>query len=346
MLSAKDFENILSKPESSVLDFKRENYKLINDTDNTNTAKFVKDIISFANTVRMEPAYIIIGVEAQPDNTKNLIGIDQHIDDATMQDKVKDKVFPRPEFNYYPLPYQQRIFGIVEIPVVKYQSPICAIVKMKGLEVGRMYYRKGSANVEANMHEIIAVNNWLSTLPESTGSKTLQDQVTDIIKRVTSSKEKLSVIMTDIWNLSRTYKLGSLEKFAEGELKGVELDGTYTEDPQYMYRTQNVMSSFEKIELNPYIGYTGQHVRDQMEKDKAFIKVRLLFPESLTVIEDVLESVSKNTLGTKTVSSKKYLPKSGVETDRPIYLYMFDQTYQNLYKSIRQKMLDKMIEVS
>lgn len=36
---------------------------------------------------------------------------------------------------------------------------------MKGLETGKMYYRNGTSNTEANGIDAIRINDWLKSLP-------------------------------------------------------------------------------------------------------------------------------------------------------------------------------------
>ena len=54
------FEQLISRDEGDTLDFKKEQYEFIDDDA---IAKFVKDILAFANTIRKHNAYIIIGIE-------------------------------------------------------------------------------------------------------------------------------------------------------------------------------------------------------------------------------------------------------------------------------------------
>jgi hypothetical protein len=65
-----EFEILTIKSEGETVDFKREHYDLINSSDE-NKAKFVKDIVSFTNTIRKESAFIIIGIEST-DSGKNI----------------------------------------------------------------------------------------------------------------------------------------------------------------------------------------------------------------------------------------------------------------------------------
>ncbi|MFN5774501.1 helix-turn-helix domain-containing protein, partial [Flavobacterium sp.] len=155
------FESLLNNPESSVLDFKKELYDFSNDGDST--AKFVKDIISFANTIRSTNAYIIFGIK-EIDGQLDLIGLKKGIDDSILQNKVKNKVFPRPIFSYSPIKYKDKLFGLIEIPIHKYELPITPSTQLKGLEIGKVYYRNGTANTEATGIDVIRINEWLKSL--------------------------------------------------------------------------------------------------------------------------------------------------------------------------------------
>lgn len=108
MISHEEITEILEKPESSTLDFKEDLYDFKNDKDLKSTAKFIKDVISFCNTIRNEKGLIIFGVKEKTDNTFEFIGLNSFIDDSILQEKVKDKVFPRPYFSYYELNYNEK----------------------------------------------------------------------------------------------------------------------------------------------------------------------------------------------------------------------------------------------
>src|SRR5450432_2024723 len=149
MLSVIEFESLLNRPESAILDFKATMYDFMDDGELKTTSKFVKDVISFCNTIRTDTSYIIIGVDENKGGEKILHGILNDTDDAMLQQKVKDKVLPRPVFHYYTLVYQQKNFGVLEFPKFRYDTPLYPIIKMKGLEAGKIYSRQGTANTEA-----------------------------------------------------------------------------------------------------------------------------------------------------------------------------------------------------
>lgn len=110
MLTEKEFKFLISKKESSVLDFKRDLYDFENDNKEINTAKFVKDIISFCNTIRTENGYIVFGIKDNTNKPNDIIGVNKVIDDAILQDKIKDKLTPRPLFHYYTVNYKNLNF--------------------------------------------------------------------------------------------------------------------------------------------------------------------------------------------------------------------------------------------
>jgi len=173
------FEEILSKSESSILDFKAELYDFSNDRDDIALAKFVKDVISFANTIREAPAYIIFGAKELQDNTKQKVGITKNIDDAIFQDKIKNKLYPIPNFNYSTKKINNLTFGILEFPIRQYEFPITSIVKLKGIVgigIGPCKWERRSSyeftgalagaalmknQISKKMENALALNDWL-----------------------------------------------------------------------------------------------------------------------------------------------------------------------------------------
>lgn len=163
------FEQLLSDTEGYLVDFKRQNYDFEGKDKpekEDKVAEFVKDIICFANTIRDKSAYIVIGVSCNDKGEKSCLGIDKHIDDAIYQSKIKNKVHPIPKIRYIPIDYKDKIFGLIEIPIVKYPEPCKVVNKLKGLEVKTVYLRRSSQNDEAQDFEIADLFNWLKNLKE------------------------------------------------------------------------------------------------------------------------------------------------------------------------------------
>ena len=80
---------------------------------------FIKDILSMANTPREEASYIVIGVTANPNGTKTLVGVPgDHPDDAMLQQVFNlAKVQPTPEFSYQAIKLDGLSYGVIEIPL-------------------------------------------------------------------------------------------------------------------------------------------------------------------------------------------------------------------------------------
>ncbi|MBK9301271.1 MAG: putative DNA binding domain-containing protein, partial [Bacteroidetes bacterium] len=125
---------LLREQESSVLDFKRDMYSFENDFEGS-VSKLIKDILSFCNTIREKKAYIIFGIEENENKIKIKKGIEKIYDDSFFHDKIKNKIFPLPRIKYYNIRNEELNFGILEFPLVKYNTPIYSTVKLKGIDV-------------------------------------------------------------------------------------------------------------------------------------------------------------------------------------------------------------------
>ena len=287
MISKKEMSEILEKPESSILDFKENLYDFKNDKDLKNTSKFIKDVISFSNTIRNEKGRIIFGVKEKEDKTLELIGLNQSIDDSILQEKVKDKVFPRPQFLYYELDYNNNKIGILEFPIVKYELPITPAVKMKGLEIGKVYYRNGSSNTEANAIDVIRINDWLQSLKGDV-KLTLEEKVSEILRRLTLNKEKLSTVITDLLNISKVHNLLDVRLFCAEQMIGVK-GVSFSND--HLYRAQKVFITPYIFELNPYMSITANKLREELEEHKGVKEFKMIFNQPIIKLVIFLQNL-------------------------------------------------------
>lgn len=144
------FAQILFSNESDKIDFKRDQYPLENDRQKS---EFIKDIVSIANTKGDEYGYIVLGVKSEPNGNKSKFGIQNHHDDAVLQQIVKDKVSPPPTFAYNPYQEENLSFGIIAIPKSKNRPHV--IIKDYGiLKRNAVYVRRGSSTDEATREEL------------------------------------------------------------------------------------------------------------------------------------------------------------------------------------------------
>ncbi|MGV3588262.1 MAG: helix-turn-helix domain-containing protein [Adhaeribacter sp.] len=341
MTKQEHFERLLEKPESSILDFKESLYDFDNDRDLQNTTKFIKDVLSFTNTIRTESAYIIFGVKDLGNGEIELNGIDKSIDDAILHDKVKDKLYPRVNFSYQTINYNSKVFGILEFPITKYELPVSCSVKLKGIEPGKFYYRNGTSNTEATGIDVIHINNWLNSLPGALQSN-LSDEISKQLKRITLKEEKLSIILTDIRNLAKKYNIENLEMFSSLQILG--LYGRNHED--HKYRIQKVIVS--PLEINTsssnLMWLSATALKNQLQKHEHFGEYRMFVSFSILKIEEMLEKFNTNqqTCATVKISSKNLFEKT---EDYEMNVYIFQDDVSDIYNKIRQKTIDELMKV-
>jgi hypothetical protein len=344
MLDAKKLVKLFDSPESTVLDFKAKMYDFTDDYEFRSTAKFVKDILSFCNTVRSDTSFIIIGVEQLPDHRKNLLGIDHIIDDAILQNKIKNKINPQPIFHTYTIECVNKLFGIIEIPIVKYESPLFSVEKMKGVEVGKIYTRHGSSSVEAHGLEIIRINDWLKSLPNFGTTESIGEQIRIFLADLTGQTKKVSIIVADIYSFAKKYKFRELLEFCEVELIGIKEDTSSSQRSGFEYRIQTVFISPIKIDIHPHIRTTTALVRREFSTHKNFYASPLLFIQSITGIEDMIRNLqekSNHSIATIKMDGKQFFDDSTIDT--PVFAYIFLEEMQALYGKIRQKCIDTLM---
>jgi hypothetical protein len=174
------FEKILATGECEWIDFKSQPY--FNNTGKDNKDKtddFVKDILCFTNTIRSTSAYIIIGV-IKENGINKAIGIapNDSNDGAVLQQKVMNKIYPSPKFLTYGYTYDNKYFDIIEIPVQWYERICMPTQPLRGIEISRVYIRRGDSNSIANTDEILRINEWfksLSMLPNAGKYQSLEE---------------------------------------------------------------------------------------------------------------------------------------------------------------------------
>ena len=98
-MNIETLKQLLHESESNSLDYKKEQYKFINATDNEKS-ELLKDILAFANSWRRVTAYILIGIEHEENKNISIPGINQSLDDATLQQFVNFKTNKTIKFLY------------------------------------------------------------------------------------------------------------------------------------------------------------------------------------------------------------------------------------------------------
>lgn len=343
MISIEQFQSLIEQPESSILDFKKELYDFDHDSDLRKTAEFVKDVMCFCNTIRNETSYIIFGIEETNDHSKTLHGLSRAIDDAIFQDKVKDKIYPRPQFSYYTVDYNQMRFGVMEFPVTKYMTPLSCTIKMKGIEPGKIYYRNGTANTEALGLEIIKINDWLRSLPEVSHGTNRNQRIGQLLKDLTSDMP-LSTIIADLYAFSTEYGVEVLKRFCMIELSGTESSDA-VDSELLEYRGLHVLISSLSISFNPYFNGPSSVIKEELKKTDGVREYKVVFSYSLGKIEGMQRGFKDSDKSILVInnSSKQFFGER-VKTDFTVYVYVFPEQITNLLANIRQKAIDLLME--
>lgn len=348
-MNTEKFEAILQKPESETLDFKRIQYDFMHDSGNTKTAKFVKDIISFSNTIRTETAYIVIGVSEEEDGSKNQTGLDKNIDDSIFQEKIKNKVTPIPSFKYYTFEYQDKTFGVFEIPVKKYSEPIFPVIRMRGLEPGKVYFRRNSSNSEATGREIILINSWLQSLPSEIEGDSLACEVSKLMTKVTSGSSKVSECISSSLAVAKKYNIENLKIFCNYELTGIYSDlSNIDEEKNFSYRMNKVIMSAHSIEINPfYNSLSSDQMMSELKKMDGFYERQVLFNQSISEIENTLDQYSAKqdtSILALTAPMDQVFNNSKYE-GKEIKMYTNIHNFKNIYQGIKQKLINLLLEI-
>lgn len=157
MITSEQLREILTWQEDRHVDFKAEPHRLDNDHF---ISLFIKDILAMANTPRQDSAYIVIGVKAHTDGSKDLLGVSEHPDDSDLQSRLnKAKVTPKPDFVYQPIILDGNKYGVIEIPIQKL-GPFFPTQDIGAIKAHRLYFRKGTQNEEASISEQANIYRW------------------------------------------------------------------------------------------------------------------------------------------------------------------------------------------
>ena len=142
------------RSESDDLDFKQAQYRFIGGNDITKS-EVLKDILAMANAWREGTGYIVLGFKDKRPHPAEVTGINEHIDDAQLQQFVSGKVKPKMMFSYEEHLYEGRTVGLISIP--KQMRPFFISNPYGKLKSNVVYVRRGSSTDEAEPTEIIAM---------------------------------------------------------------------------------------------------------------------------------------------------------------------------------------------
>jgi len=129
-----------------------------------------------ANTIRYEPAYIVIGIR-QKDGHNEFFDVNPNIDENNFISFIKGNVGPELlEFTYYTMKYKKHIVGVFEIGISKNGPFISKKSYGDKVKAGQVYYRYGSVNSEANEIKVQEIDNWMK-MCKSDNFKLISEQL-------------------------------------------------------------------------------------------------------------------------------------------------------------------------
>lgn len=290
-----------------------------------------------ANTIRSQAGYIIFGIKQVPGETAVFTGLSHVVDDAILQDKIKSRLMPRPEFHFYSLRMKDITLGVLEIPVRKYATPISATVRMKGIEPGKVYYRKGSSNIEALGNEVIHIYEWLRSIPDISNEPQKDADLSELLVQSVNADIDLSTTIAAIFSFAKKYRLEELVEFCSRELNGLNSGIGNETNPLLQYREVNTFVTYATVTVSVGM-YSISQLKEEFRKEESFTEAKVLLSQSISGIEKMINNFGSSDarkLATMKISSREFLPATCPEYLLTVYLFPDDMS--NLYTRIRQE---------
>lgn len=151
IINSELIENLLYGEEGVDLDFKRDQYKFVKASDEEK-GEMLKDIISFANSWRRSDAFILIGVKEIKGAKSEVVGINEKLDDAQIQQFVNGKTQRPITFSYRNLDFGGKCIGVIHIPIQN--RPFYLKNDYGKLKKETVYIKRGSSTDIAKLDEV------------------------------------------------------------------------------------------------------------------------------------------------------------------------------------------------
>ena len=150
-MDKKLIENLLYEDESTTIDFKQDQYPFKSAT-NEQKSELLKDILAFSNAWRRSDAFIIIGVVENKRGKSTVMGIEKHLDEASIQQFVNKKINRPIDFSYHTFEIEAIQVGVIRIPLQ--ERPFFLLNNYGKLNKGNVYIRRGSSTDIADPDEV------------------------------------------------------------------------------------------------------------------------------------------------------------------------------------------------
>lgn len=153
--------SLLYEEESNYLDFKRDQYHFTKCND-MQKSELLKDMLSFANGWRRADAYILIGVKEKKAEKNEVVGIEELLDDSTLQQFVNSKVQKPINFIYNNIKLDEKFIGVIKIPIQN--RPFYLTKDFGKLKKNVVYIRRGTSTDEATPDEILTMKDGIKNV--------------------------------------------------------------------------------------------------------------------------------------------------------------------------------------
>ncbi len=280
-----NIQNLLYRSESDSLDFKEEQYKFINEDSKYIKSELLKDILAFANSWRDSDAYILIGIREKKDNYHEIVGISEHIDDASLQEFINSKTNRAIKFEYATTTLEDKQIAYIKIPTQR--RPFYVIKDYGNVKTNTVYLRRGSATVTANPDEISAMGEDLiktNMTSENPVDYSIEVKLTPLIMDINREKslieEEIKKAHTDLSTFDDNMQLNSIKRS-----KLMAINHTYGRKNKEPTLYKQDLENY-KSELISYI----EHYTNKLENLDLFIENYLSNKYLLTI---TLENIGK-----------------------------------------------------
>ena len=149
-------ENLLHQPEGPTLDFKWKQYPF-NGASEFDKSELLKDILALANSWRFTTAYILIGVREAKGGRSEIVGVQEHLDDAILHQFVNSKTQRPINFSYSIFSAEGAKIGVIQIPVQ--DRPIFLTKPFGKIQAYEIKIRDGSSTRTASPDEIVRMGD-------------------------------------------------------------------------------------------------------------------------------------------------------------------------------------------
>jgi predicted HTH transcriptional regulator len=135
-------------PEQAAFDWKQD---FVLPSNGDSQGEIVKDVSAIANASPLSHGFIFYGVD--PRRPDPVIGITAHYDDAKLQQLLKGKVEPLPEFLYYEVCAGPKVIGVIHVAASR-RRPHIITVDLGKVRKGQIVIRRGSSTDGVAMNDL------------------------------------------------------------------------------------------------------------------------------------------------------------------------------------------------